>query len=146
MRRTSVRSWRPGTDHQREVPSGPDPVAAGICDRHGAALFSLAVAMLHDHQRAETAVVDAICAAYRSPAVADVPADDLRRDLAYRLYQHCEGAAAVESGTPRERQLVAMALVRQGGLTYRQVADLLRVSASDVIELLDAGLRGQIRA
>lgn len=119
------------------------PTAAGPRDQHAAALFCLALAVAGDRQRAENAVVAVVSAMSRRWS-AD-PDADTRRDLVQRVYWLCTaerpGEPAATPPSVADQQGAALALVRFGGLTYREVADLMELAPVDVAHLLSAALR-----
>ncbi|MEV8379234.1 hypothetical protein AB0P21_41245 [Kribbella sp. NPDC056861] len=129
-----------------------------LCDRHGAALFGLARAILGDPARAETVVVEVIARACIDPgATATVRARSLRRELARLTYlystrcldtsssSHPGGGSAMMAGLTdlARQQRSAVALVQCGDHTVGDVAGLLDLSVPAVAMLLCSGLRDQ---
>jgi hypothetical protein len=124
---------------QVRSPAAPVPAAVAVFDEHGGALLALASVMVRDQMPAETAVVEVISAAFPATAMAvPMPAAEVRRELARRTYRRCSRA---DQATERDQQRIALALTHCGQLTYRQVADLLRLTAADAAQLLSSGLR-----
>ncbi|MEV6418069.1 hypothetical protein [Kribbella sp. NPDC051718] len=117
----------------------PEPAAVRVCEDHGGALFALATVMMRDQAPAEAAVVEVISAAFPATAEAiPLPAAEVRRELARRVHRRCSRA---DETTVLYQQRVALALTQCGQLTYRQVADVLRLPAADAAQLLCSGLR-----
>lgn len=130
---------------QQEPATRADESDAGrICDRHGAALFSLAYSVLLDRAEAERVVVSVIADVCIDH---DVARDEvsMRKRLAYRTFVRCLSTGATaergEMAAPAGRERVSMALVRFGGFSYRDVATLLDLPAAGVAGLLATGLR-----
>ncbi|SDU76928.1 RNA polymerase sigma factor [Jiangella alkaliphila] len=142
-----------------------ESAAERICDRHGAALFSLAYSVLLDQGDAERVVVSVIaevCVEH------DVARDEvsMRQRLAYLTFVQCLSSGMTvasltadgsEDPAPSGRksapammaglgmlagqQRAAIALVCFGGFSYRDVALLLDLPAAEVAGLLTLGLR-----
>lgn len=133
-------------NHPEPVDSPYVAVAAGICDQHAAALFSLAVVLVGDQGRAETAVGDVICAVCTASEPVHTRPPDLRRELARRVYLRCDSRGLTKAAAPCDQQRTAFALVQYGALSYREVADLMGLPAPEVAVLLHASLRGKVNA
>lgn len=131
-----------------------DEAAERICDRHGAALFSLAYAVLlnrHEAERVVVSVIADVCTEH--DGVRDEAG--LRRRLAYLTYiRSLSCGVTVESLTADPApatmagldalaagQRTSIALVRDGGFSYRDAALLLDLPATVVAGLLATGLR-----
>lgn len=149
------RARRPGT---------PTPLTAGeACEQHGAALFSLACALLGDRSAAETAVVDVIADTCAQPGAIDFRGST-RHQLAQLVYLRCTGPYVDRSGAVlgpeslgasrrrrgaymaglgalSQHQRAAIVLVLFGGHRYREVSALLGLPAPAVAGLLLTGLR-----
>ena len=110
-----------------------------LFERHGAALFALAMLLLGDTHGAEVLAADAILDACSGPAHVAQGAD--RWELA--RYVYVRFARSVEqppAGQPSSQD-VALAMGVFGGHTYREIADLMGLAPREVAELLTAGLR-----
>ena len=122
------------TDHREML--------GALCDRHGAALFTLALAVTEDRARAEEVVVEVLAEAGE---LAD--ASRSRRELARSVYLH---AAAGQSSTPApatssydacRQQHAAICLAHHGDHSLGDLADLFGLPKHAVAELLRSGLR-----
>lgn len=159
-------SWSGGFD-QRDLLAlallGDASAPAKVCDRHGAALFSLACAVLGDHEDAEAVVVDVVVAACSKPGTAR-PDRSLRHELARLTYLRSAELGAGDEVRPvwltdpaepgwgsvaelmtevrvaAGQQRTALALIRFGDHTYREVAELLGLPVMTVAALLCSAL------
>ena len=142
-----------------------DAAAAGdvqaialICDRHGAALFSIAWSIMGDPGRAESVVVDVVARACADPGATAVAATgSLRRELTRLTYLYSlRSLACVDRTRPARwsallrmaevaelagQQRAAVALVQCGDHSVDDVADLIDLPVQAVAALLCAGLR-----
>jgi DNA-directed RNA polymerase specialized sigma24 family protein len=111
-----------------------------LFERHGAAIFGLAMLLLRDRQRAELLTADAILDACSGPAHVAQGAD--RWELARYVYVRFVRSAGdpATAGRPTSED-VALALGVFGGHTYREIADLLGLAPGEAAELLRSGLR-----
>ena len=110
-----------------------------LFERHGAALFALAMLLLRDPHRAELLAADAILDACAGPRHVATGAD--RWELARYVYVRFLRTAAARSGSGPAPADVALALGMFGGHTYREIADLMGLPPCEVAELLRLGLR-----
>src|SRR5690242_21862297 len=106
--------------------SGDAEAVGQLCDRHGAALISLARAVVGDPALAESVVVDVVARACADPiATADV-SGSLRRELARLTYLsaiRCSDDAAAPTEQLARMQRSAVALVQCGDHTLDDVVD-----------------------
>lgn len=130
-----------------------DPAAA-LCDAHLDRLYRLATFTTRDPDEAVSAVSAALQAALAEPARPS-PAQLVGRRLAVLTHRFSRGFPTISSdslGPPidlaseapvqlPERQHAVVALTLLGGLTYREAARELSVSASDAATLLRSALR-----
>jgi hypothetical protein len=141
-------AWRPG----------PDPVAT-LCDRHGAALYLLALTISGNPAEAQAAVAVVLadaCRPHDRPAA--VGPHGVRHELARRVYVECTARGeqvrfdpAVQPlrfehfmawvGALSAYQRAAIALCVYGDHRVWQVAELLGVSTATVHELVFWGLQ-----
>lgn len=140
----------------RAAARGDRVAISQICDRHGAALFHLACAVVADPVRAEAVVVEVVARACVDPAATATAArGSLRRELA-RLTYLCSSRDRLEQDLPQtgsavdrmvrlgeaaRQQRTAIALVQCGDHTVDDVADLLGLPFPTVAVLLTSGLR-----
>lgn len=124
-------------------------MAVEAWERHGAAAYALACALLGDEQAASRAVTRAMADFVLTP----VSPDEARRTLARHVYRRCEELA---ENTPRtlrlppamvwigqlaQAQRTCLALCLYGGHTHREAAALVGLSPVTVAGLLSSGLR-----
>ncbi len=139
-----------------EAAGSGDPQAVGqLCDRHGAALISVARAILGDSARAETVVVEVVARACADSGSTAAAGGSLRRELARLTYLHAisclDGTQAPERGSAMakmaamtelaRRQRSAVALVQYGDHTLGDVAEVLDRPVHVVAALLCSGLK-----
>lgn len=110
-----------------------------LCDRHGAALFTLALAMTDDPVSAEEVVVDVL-------VQADPRATSSRHELARAVYLRSRalslsGQDSRTSWTVGGQQRAAVCLAHHGGHTLDDLALLLGTSRHAAADLLRSGLR-----
>ncbi len=155
---------RPSQAGAPAMPAGRlDEADAGeVCDRHGAALLSLACAILLDDEEAERIVVEVIAAACTGPVDDFVPGS-LRYNLARRTYLHCMDSLAADADEPRDRlhddgavaamdklreiarqQRASVVLIMMGDHTAPDVAQLLGLTPARVVALLSSCV-GELR-
>ena len=105
-----------------------------LVERHGAALFALAMILLRDRDRAEILAADAILDACNGPTHVSRRVDrwELARYVYVRSLRTTDGFADCGSG-PKE---VALALGLFGAHTYREIADLMGLTPPEVAQLL----------
>jgi DNA-directed RNA polymerase specialized sigma24 family protein len=109
-----------------------------VWQRHGRALYALALTMCQDAEQAEAVVVQAVLDACTPDHLA-VPAVG-RAELAryvYVLWQRRRGDRH-EGRASLQRSAVAMGLF--GDHTYREVATLMGLPAREVADLMRSGL------
>ncbi|MEV8378793.1 hypothetical protein AB0P21_39005 [Kribbella sp. NPDC056861] len=141
-----------------EAAGSGDAWAVGeLCDRHGAALFGLARAILGYPARAETVVVEVIARACIDPGATATASGggSLRRELARLTYLYATrcldttsssrpgSGSAMMAGLAElaRQQRSAVALVQCGDHTIGDVAGLLDVTEPVVAMLLCSGLK-----
>ena len=148
------------------VPAGADPlsVRAGIlADRHGPALYLLALTVTGSPVRSRTVVAAEIADACRTPDLAGSEAGhEVRRELARRTFYRCAATAdqvrfdpAVRPlhfedfmawlGTLSAYQRAAIALCVYGDHRAWQAAAVLDLSTATVHELLFWGLQDLVQ-
>jgi hypothetical protein len=131
-----------------------------VWQRHGQALFALALVVCEDAEAAESVVVQAILDACTpcDIAVASVGRQELARYV-YVLWQRgrdeqpgalgsgrcadadalaSSGVAATAGLTHQQRSAIALALF--GDHTYREIASLMELAPPDVADLMRTGL------
>jgi hypothetical protein len=153
------RALRPGSRATRSSTRSAPPAIDDVWQRHGRAMFALALVVCEDAEAAETVVVQAILDACtpsdiavlsvgrqelaryvyvlegRRRAESTQPAADRRPDAAALS---SSGVAGAEDLSHRQRSAIALALF--GDHTYRDVASLMGLPAPDVAELMRSGL------
>ncbi|MGC4943538.1 hypothetical protein [Kribbella sp. DT2] len=125
----------------RRATAVKDPELLGaLCDRHGAALFTVALAMTDDPVRAEEAVVRVLVEAGELRG-----AHRSRRELARSVYLYSQrppqGSSTVSPPEADRQQRAAVCLAHHGDHSLGDLAELLGVSQQAAAALLRAGLR-----
>ena len=135
----------------RSVRAGTGLSPAEVWDRHGAAAYALACALLGDEAAATQAVTLAMIDLARTEDT--VPAEAARRTLACQVHLRSQELvdqtfrtldlppAMVWLGKLAPLQRACLALCVFGGLTHHEAAGLLDTPPMMVAELLTAGLR-----
>jgi hypothetical protein len=118
--------------------SAPGAEARDIYERHADGLYRQAVLTLGDSGAAGGIVADVLIAEY---ARSQVPGDDaaVGRRLAVSVYWRCQWAA-LGADRPGVRERGALALVRFGGLDYRQASAELAIAPAEMAALLRTAL------
>lgn len=131
---------RLGIGVQEHRSSEPTVFAAQICDEHGGALSTVATVMTGDHQRTVGLVAEVICCYAQGAPVAGSP-PGRRAVLVRELYLRCVDSA---DRVAQHQGAIALALVRCGGLTYREVGELMNLPDRTVAAMLRASLKQQL--
>jgi DNA-directed RNA polymerase specialized sigma24 family protein len=122
---------------------GPASNVDEVRQRHGKALYALALTMCQDAEQAEAVVVQAVLDACTPDhlAVPSVGRVELARYV-YVLWQRRRGDRQ-EGRASLQRSAVALGLF--GDHTYRDVAALMGLPAREVADLMRSGLLDAVR-